>query len=92
MTKRVYIETYGCQMNVADSGLVGRILTDGGYRLAVRPEDADVLLMNTCAVRERAEERVFGRSTDFIRHKHRDPDVIIGILGCMGEHLREKIL
>ncbi|HEV8321472.1 MAG TPA: tRNA (N6-isopentenyl adenosine(37)-C2)-methylthiotransferase MiaB [Myxococcota bacterium] len=92
MPARVYIETYGCQMNVADSGLVGGVLRDAGYELCATPEGADVVLVNTCAVRERAEERVYGRMTELWRHKQRDPRVVLGLLGCMAEHLREQIL
>ena len=89
--RRVYIETYGCQMNVADSELMAGILTRQGYDAATGPEDADVILINTCAVRERAEERVLGRAATLNGHKKERPDVLLGICGCMAEHLRETI-
>ena len=57
--RAVYIETYGCQMNVADTEVVASFLSDAGYRLVERPEEADILLLNTCSVREKAQEKVF---------------------------------
>ncbi|MEO1270251.1 MAG: tRNA (N6-isopentenyl adenosine(37)-C2)-methylthiotransferase MiaB, partial [Myxococcota bacterium] len=89
--RRVYIETYGCQMNVADSELMAGILTHQGYDAAVRPEEADVILINTCAVRERAEERVLGRAATLNGIKKERPDLLLGICGCMAEHLRETL-
>ena len=88
---RVYLETYGCQMNVSDSELMEGILRDAGYGTADDPAHADVILVNTCAVRERAEERVFGRIGELTQYKHANPGVIIGVTGCMAEHLREGI-
>ena len=70
---RVYIETYGCQMNVADSELIGGTLAAAGYRQVDSAEDADVVLLNTCAVREKAEERIFGRLGIFKNLKSRMP-------------------
>jgi tRNA-2-methylthio-N6-dimethylallyladenosine synthase len=91
--RRVFIETYGCQMNVADSELVAAILGAEGYGLAAREDEADVVLLNTCAIREKAEDRVRGRLARFRAHKlkHR-PDLQIGVLGCMAERLRKKLL
>ena len=89
---RVYVETYGCQMNVADSDLMRAVMTKAGYGPADGPEDADVILVNTCAVREHAEERVFGRLTQLLSFKNRRPDVLLGVTGCMAEHLKERIL
>ena len=91
-TRQVYIETYGCQMNEADSELLGRILLDGGYALTDGPEQADIILLNTCAVRERAEERIFGRVGELAQFKYERPEVLIGVLGCMAQHLRENLL
>jgi tRNA-2-methylthio-N6-dimethylallyladenosine synthase len=88
---RVYIETYGCQMNVADSDLLGGILAGAGYGRAERAEDADVVLVNTCAVREKAEERVFARAAELGALKKRRPSMILGIAGCMAEHLKDGI-
>ena len=91
--RSVYIETYGCQMNVADSELVASILGADGYALAEREEDADVVLINTCAIREKAEDRVRGRLTHVRARKEKSqPGLQIGILGCMAERLRSSLL
>ena len=89
---RVYVETYGCQMNVADSDLMRGVMNEAGYDAADTPEEADVILVNTCAVREHAEERVFGRLTQLLSFKNANPDVLLGVTGCMAEHLKERIL
>ena len=90
--KRVYVETYGCQMNVADSEVVLSLLSDGEYETTNSPEGADVLLINTCSVRENAEQRVYGRLGEFKRLKSENPKVVIGVLGCMAERLRETLM
>ena len=87
----VYLETYGCQMNIADSQTVGVILRRAGYTAAARPEDADVILLNTCAIRDHAEERVLGRLGDLARLKHARPEVKLGLLGCMAQHNRAAL-
>jgi tRNA-2-methylthio-N6-dimethylallyladenosine synthase len=87
----VYIETYGCQMNVADTELVLGHLRSHGYTKAVAPDDADVILLNTCAIREHAEARVIGRLGELARHKRRRPDVRLGVTGCMAQHLRGRL-
>ena len=84
----VYIETYGCQMNVADTELMLGHLAAHGYRRTGAPEDADVILLNTCAIREHAEARVLGRLGELARHKRGRPDVRLGVTGCMAQHLR----
>ena len=89
--KRVYIETYGCQMNLADSELMGGVLAQNGYESAASLEEADVVLINTCAVRERAEERVFGRLTHLQPLKAQNPELVIGVTGCMAKHLESSI-
>jgi tRNA-2-methylthio-N6-dimethylallyladenosine synthase len=89
---RVFLETYGCQMNVADSELMAGVLTRAGLTLVERPEDADAVLVNTCAIRERAEQRVLGRLGDFARLKARRPGLIVGLTGCMAQHLRGRLL
>jgi tRNA-2-methylthio-N6-dimethylallyladenosine synthase len=89
---RVYIETYGCQMNVADTDLVRGLLGKEGYAATESAGDADVILINTCAVREKAEERVLARAAELRVEKKRRPGVVLGITGCMAEHLREKLL
>jgi tRNA-2-methylthio-N6-dimethylallyladenosine synthase len=90
--KRVYIETYGCQMNVADSELVGGILRNYGYDFTREISEADVVLVNTCAIRENAEQRVYGRLGLFSGYKRKNPDVVVGVLGCMAERLRVKLV
>ncbi len=91
--KRVFIETYGCQMNVSDSELVASILAQDGYGLSATEDDADVILINTCAIREKAEDRVRGRLARFRGRKVKSqPDLTIGVLGCMAERLRKKLL
>lgn len=89
--RKVYIETYGCQMNVADSELMAGVLLGKGYELASEAEDADVILVNTCAVREKAEERVVGRMATLNGLKKTKKNLKLGMTGCMAEHLREKI-
>ncbi len=89
---RVWLETYGCQMNIADSQLVTAVLRRAGYATAARPEDADVILLNTCAIREHAEERVIGRLGDLARLKQSRPDLRLGVLGCMAQHNRAALI
>ena len=87
----VFIETYGCQMNVNDSEVVVSILQQAGYSLCGRMEDASLILVNTCSVRENAEQRVFGRLDVFAQEKKRR-GATVGVLGCMAERLKEKLL
>lgn len=88
---RVYLETYGCQMNVADSETVTAILRRAGYVAASGPENADVILLNTCAIREHAEERVLHRLGELARVKRSRPEVKLGLLGCMAQHNRTAL-
>ena len=90
MLKRVYIETYGCQMNVADSELMFGVLGREGYLRVERPEDADVMLVNTCAVRENAEQRVIGRVGELQRYKRSGG--VLGVVGCMAQRLGPALL
>jgi tRNA-2-methylthio-N6-dimethylallyladenosine synthase len=90
MSKHVYIETYGCQMNVADSELMFGVLDRAGYARAENPEDADVLLVNTCAVRDNAEQRVIGRVGELQRYKR--SGVVLGVVGCMAQRLGPALL
>ena len=92
MNKKVYIETYGCQMNVNDSEVVLSILQGEGYSLTESIEEADLILANTCSIRDNAEQRIWGRIDQFRLQKRSRPEVIIGILGCMAERLKEKLL
>lgn len=88
----VYIETYGCQMNLADTELMRGHLARSGYTAAADPADADVILLNTCAIREHAEERIYGRLGALAQHKVRRPHVQIGLAGCMAQHFRDRLL
>lgn len=90
--KKAYIETYGCQMNVNDTELMHGILTEGGYAVATAPEDADVILVNTCAIREHAEQRVIGRVGQLQQFREGRPDLVIGITGCMAQRLGSDLL
>ncbi len=92
MSNSVYIETYGCQMNMADTELVLGILKNNGYRIAENSEDANVILLNTCSIRENAEQRIYGRLGNFKNLKAAKPDLVIGILGCMAERLRKDLI
>jgi tRNA-2-methylthio-N6-dimethylallyladenosine synthase len=85
-----YVETYGCQMNVADTEMVLGLLQGAGYGRTEDPARADLILLNTCAVREKAEEKVYARASMLATHKAR-PGVVLGITGCMAEHLKGAI-
>ena len=91
MAKKFYIETYGCQMNVADSEVVAAILTAGGLEHTQDKNEADVILVNTCSVRENAEQRVRGRVQGFSEIKKKNPRLLVGIMGCMAERLGESL-
>jgi len=90
--KRVFLETYGCQMNVADSEVMAGVLERAGMELVARPDDADAVILNTCAIREHAEQRVLGRLGEFAHLKLTNPDLIVGVAGCMAQHLRKRLL
>ncbi|MEX1182272.1 MAG: MiaB/RimO family radical SAM methylthiotransferase [Gemmatimonadota bacterium] len=90
--RTAYVETYGCQMNISDGELMQGILAEGGYDIVAAPEDADVVLVNTCAIREHAEQRVVGRVGELYRLKSERPDMIIGVTGCMAQRLGTKLL
>jgi tRNA-2-methylthio-N6-dimethylallyladenosine synthase len=90
--KRAYVETYGCQMNISDGELMEGILAAGGYDIVQRPEDADVVLVNTCAIREHAEKRVLGRVAQLNGLKTERPDLVIGVTGCMAQRMGESLL
>jgi tRNA-2-methylthio-N6-dimethylallyladenosine synthase len=87
-----YLETYGCQMNIADTELVRGILRRAGYAPVDSPDNADVILINTCAIREHAEERVLGRLGELRQFKRSRPSTRIGLLGCMAQHNRAALL
>ncbi|MCK4923291.1 MAG: tRNA (N6-isopentenyl adenosine(37)-C2)-methylthiotransferase MiaB [Bacteroidales bacterium] len=90
--KKLYIETYGCQMNVADSEVVSAILQKENYIFTDKPEDADLILINTCSIRDNAEIRVKGRLENLRVHKKNNKNLKIGVLGCMAERIKDKIL
>jgi tRNA-2-methylthio-N6-dimethylallyladenosine synthase len=88
----VYIETYGCQMNVADTEVVMGILKNYGYQITKEVTKANVVLLNTCSVRENAEQRIYGRLGSFKPLKDKKPELVVGILGCMAERLRQDLI
>ena len=92
MGKSYYLETYGCQMNVADSELIAGLLHKQGYVVSKSMDNADAIFVNTCAIREHAEEKVHSRLGVYSQIKQNRPDVIIGVLGCMAQHLKDEIL
>ncbi|MBC7887034.1 MAG: tRNA (N6-isopentenyl adenosine(37)-C2)-methylthiotransferase MiaB [Ferruginibacter sp.] len=90
--KRFYIESYGCAMNFADSEVVASILNSNGYKATKNCEEADLILVNTCSIREKAEATVRKRLTEFRKLKRTNPGILVGVLGCMAERLKEKFL
>ena len=92
MSKKIYIETYGCQMNVGDSEVIFSILGKEGYERTESMDDADVILANTCSVRDNAEQRIWGRIEVFHKQKEKRSGVVVGIVGCMAERLKDKLL
>ena len=92
MAPRVLIETYGCQMNVNDSEVVLAILSKSGYVLCKEVAFADLVLINTCAIRDNAEQRILGRLDFFRQEKKRRPSLVVGVIGCMAERLKDKLL
>lgn len=92
MSKKVYIESYGCQMNHSDSEIVASILAQDGYEVSASPEGADLVLLNTCSIREKAEYTVMQRINEMKHYKQAKPDLKVGVLGCMAERMREDLL
>lgn len=92
MSKKIYIETYGCQMNVGDSEVIFSILGKEGYERTESMDEADVILANTCSVRDNAEQRIWGRIEVFHKQKEKRGGVVVGIVGCMAERLKDKLL
>ncbi|SHF72904.1 tRNA-2-methylthio-N6-dimethylallyladenosine synthase [Mariniphaga anaerophila] len=91
-TKKLYIETYGCQMNVADSEVVAAILQERQYELAQTADEADAVFLNTCSVRDNAEQRIWGRLNYYNSLKKKNKNLVIGVLGCMAERVGEAFL
>lgn len=90
--KKVYLESYGCQMNFSDSEIVASIMSKAGFETTRNAGEADVVLLNTCAIRDNAEQRVRNRLAQFQQEKKQHPDKVIGILGCMAERLKAQLL
>ncbi|PLX10795.1 MAG: tRNA (N6-isopentenyl adenosine(37)-C2)-methylthiotransferase MiaB [Marinilabiliales bacterium] len=90
--KRLYIETYGCQMNVADSEVVASILKGQDYIITENDKDADLILINTCSIRENAEQKIWGRIKSVSALKKKKPGLLFGIIGCMAERLKEELI
>ena len=92
MKKKFYIETYGCQMNVADSELVANILVNNNMEITKDYKNADIVLINTCAVRDKAEQRIIGRLGFFKSAKRANPNLKVGVLGCMAQRMKEQLI
>ncbi|RFC53439.1 tRNA (N6-isopentenyl adenosine(37)-C2)-methylthiotransferase MiaB [Brumimicrobium aurantiacum] len=90
--KKLYLESYGCAMNFSDSEVVASIMTNQGFSTTQDSEEADVVLINTCSIRENAEQRIRNRLTQFNKAKRQRPGMVIGILGCMAERLKKNLL
>ena len=90
--KRLFIETYGCQMNVADSEVVAAVMQMAGYEVCERLDDADAVFLNTCSVRDNAEQKIYGRLDTLNAERRKGHKMIIGVLGCMAERVREDLL
>lgn len=91
-TKKLFLESYGCQMNFSDSEIVASILTDEGYQTTTKVEEADLILLNTCSIRDKAEQTVRKRLGALNHIKRQNPSLKIGVLGCMAERLKHKFL
>ena len=92
--KKLFIETYGCQMNVADSEVVASVMKLAGYEMAETEEDADAVFLNTCSIRDNAEQKIFSRLDYFasLRKKRKDEHIILGVLGCMAERVKDELI
>ena len=90
--KKLYIESYGCAMNFADSEVVASILSKDGFQTTTNFEEADVILLNTCSIRENAEIRIKKRLFDFKKQKQTNPELVVGILGCMASRMKQTLL
>ncbi len=90
--RKLYIETYGCQMNAGDSEIVVSLMQADGYVYTENIAEADVILVNTCSIRDNAEQRIWGRLKEFKRYKRAKPGLLVGVIGCMAERLREDLM
>ncbi|MFA6260218.1 MAG: tRNA (N6-isopentenyl adenosine(37)-C2)-methylthiotransferase MiaB [Bacteroidia bacterium] len=91
-TRNLYIETYGCAMNLADSEVMASIMMGNGFKTTSNPLEADVVFLNTCAVRDNAESRIWGRLKELKHQKKKNPGMIVGVMGCMAERLKTQLL
>jgi tRNA-2-methylthio-N6-dimethylallyladenosine synthase len=92
LNRKLYVETYGCQMNLNDSEIVQSVMHKHGYDVTETPDNADVILLNTCAIRDNAEKKIHDRLQHLKYYKKRNRDLVVGILGCMAERLRDNLL
>lgn len=90
--KKLFIETYGCQMNVADSEVVAAVLQDRNYKVVERAEEADTIFLNTCSVRDNAEKRIWGRLAHYKSLKKKNKNLVVGVLGCMAERVGDEFI
>ncbi len=90
--RKLYIETYGCAMNVADSEVMASIMQDEGFTTTNDPLQADVVFLNTCAIRDNAEAKIWGRLKEMKGNKRKNPGMIVGVMGCMAERLKSKLV
>jgi tRNA-2-methylthio-N6-dimethylallyladenosine synthase len=90
--KKLYLESYGCAMNFADSEIIASIMQGSGFQTTQRAEDADLIFLNTCAIRDNAELKIWARLKSFRQAKRKNPGLLIGVLGCMAERLKTKLL
>lgn len=89
--RKLFVETYGCQMNVGDTEIVVSVMQKEGYFYTDKIEEADIILINTCSIRDNAEQRIWGRLADMKRYRRQKPDLIVGVIGCMAERLKEVL-
>ncbi len=92
LQKKLYIETYGCQMNVADSEVVAAILQEKNYQLVQSADDADAIFLNTCSVRDNAEQRIWNKLENYNSLQKKNKNLVVGVLGCMAERVGEEFL
>jgi len=91
-SRKLYLESYGCQMNFSDSEIVASILSESGFGTTKNSEEADVILLNTCSIREKAEQTVRNRLNAFRKQKKENPSLVVGVLGCMAERMKKTLL
>lgn len=90
--KKLFLETYGCQMNVADSEVVAAIMDTAGYEVTENMDEADAIFVNTCSIRDNAEQKIHGRLQAFQQMKRKRSGLLIGVLGCMAERMKDELL